>query len=341
MSNVQQIKTYIAEKGYTCADGLVENLYLSLKSRPFAFILGNSDTDMAKLPRLFAEAVGSTQENGHYLQLEVRPDWMDTSDLFGWLNLEGKFIPGVIIDFLKAAKEDPAHPYFLCLNHLILSRSEYYLRDVLNAVETRGQAQELPYVPTIYYGRDAEAKATYGEIPLLKNLYIVATVNLDETSLPLNQKLLDRTHTMSMRSTDMTGEPTGNPAPITPDADFLHTTYTALDQCQGTEPYFETFEEINKILMKATSYLGFKIRNEAILYLAHNRDEGVLPETKVMDHLICQKVLPRLQGNAKLIRPVMEDLLSYCVDKTYNQTATKLQAMIAMCDEKGYCSCWN
>ena len=341
MSNICQIKNYITNKGYTCADGLVENFYLSLKSRPFTFILGNSDTDMAKLPGLFAEAVGATSGNGRYLQLEVRPDWMDTSDLFGWLNLEGKFIPGVIIDFLKAAKEDPEHPYFLCLNHLILSRSEYYLRDVLNTVESRGQERELPYVPTIFYGRDEDAKETYGEIPLLKNLYITATVNLDETSLPLNQKLLDRTHTMSMTSTDMSGEPTGNPAPITPDADFLHTTYTTLDQCRDTEPYFETFEEINKILMQATSYLGFKIRNDAILYLTHNREEQVLPEDQAMDHVIYQKVLPRLQGNAKLIRPVLENLLTYCREKEYEHTAGKLSHMIAQCDEKNYCSCWE
>lgn len=341
MSDIYQIKNYITNKGFACAEGLVENFYLSLQSRPFVFVLGNSNTDMAALPRLFAEAVGATPENGHYLQLEVRPDWMDTSDLFGWLNLEGKFIPGVIIDFLKAAKENPNEPYFLCLNHLILSRAEYYLRDVLNAVETRGQEQELPYVPTIYYGRDEDAKATYGEIPLLKNLYITATVNLDETSLPLNQKLLDRAHTMSMTAGDLIGEHTNSAVPIVTAPDFLYTKYTALDQCENLEGYFETFEEINRILMQATSYLGFKIRNEAILYLAHNRAGQILPETQAMDHVVCQKVLPRLQGNSKLIRPVMENLLTYCREKGYSQTAAKLSYMIEQCDKNGYASCWN
>ena len=338
---MKEIKNYIAQKGYTWKPGLVENFYLSQKARPFTFILGNSNTNMALLPQLFAEAVGATAENGRYLQLQVHPDWMDSSDLFGWLNLEGKFVPGVIIDFLKRAKDDPRKPYFLCLDRLILSRAEYYLRDVLNAVETRGQDKELPYVPTIYYGRDEDAKAYYGEIPLLPNLYITATVNLDETSLPLNQKLLDRAHTITMVQEDLVGECKEVPRVVARDNDFLATQYTGLEQCSDLDGYFAVFEEINKILMQATSYLGFKIRNDAILYLAHNRENNILPEKEAMDHVICQKVLPRLQGNGKLIQPVMENLLQYCKENGYIETAKKLTNMIAMCYENGYASCWN
>ena len=314
---------------------LAQQLYLNLKCKPFTLILGNSQVDMTKLPRLFAEKMGATEENGRYLQLQVRPDWMDSSDLFGWINLEGKFIPGTIIDFLKAAHSDPENKYFLCFDRIILSRAEYYLRDFLTAVDLRGEVERKPYVPKVYYGRDEAAHQKYGEIPPLKNLFIVGTVNLDETSLPLNQKFLDRVHTMSMVADVQGFELT--------DTD-LSTLYYRLEQYMDEtviDGYIQEFEKVNRILMQATSYLGFKIRNEGILYLLHNRATGLLPEKAAMDHVLTQKVLPRIQGGAKLIQPMLENFLSYCKENDYEETARKAQQMLAQCQDNGYCSCWE
>lgn len=364
---IQTIKHYIAQKGYTCTDGLIENLYLSLKARPFVLIGGNSQTDMVLLPRLFAEAIGATEENGRFCKLTVRPDWMDSSDLFGWLNLEGKFVPGVIIDFMKAAQLDPDKPYFLCLDKIILSRAEYYLRDMLTAVESRGQ-EDLPYVTMAYYGRDEAAKEKYGVIPVLDNLHIVGTINLDETSLPLNQKLLDRVHTLRMTREDLVGAPVGNPTAQETDNRFLKTEYFRLNQCQSDgavlQEYFACFEQMNRILSGATAYLGFRIRNDAILYLMHNRLTGVLSEDSAMDQEICMKVLTRVQGGSKMIKPTLCKLFRYCagefgefspeqnVGKTmtqaaqsaacrYPQAAKHIARMVCLCEADGYASFWS
>lgn len=342
MSTVAKIKEYIAQRGYLCADCVVENYCLSLQTKPFAFLLGNSDTDMTLLPRLVAESVGAREDNGRYLQLAVRPDWMDSSDLFGWLNLEGTFIPGVIMDFLKKAYEDPQNPYFLCLDKLILSRAEYYLRDIFNAMDTKGQEEPLPYVPAIYFGRDEDALAKYGQIPMLHNLYMVATVNLDETSLPLNQKLLDRANTLRVEKISVTGDGKGTAEPVKIPENFLQTQYYTLEQSPyELDSYFRSFEEINAILMEATSYVGFKIRNDGILYLLHNRKTGVLPDKDAMDHVICQKVLPRVQGGKKLILPVLEKLHAYLQKNGYRKAAEKTADMLLQCAENDYVSYWT
>lgn len=316
---------------------LAQQLYLNLACKPFTLILGTSRVDMTAFTRRFAAHFGATAENGRYLQLQVRPDFMDSSDLFGWLNLEGKFIPGAIMDFLKAAHTNPEENYFLCLDKIILSRAEYYLRDLLNAVDMRFEPEAKPYVPAIYYGRDEEAMEKYGVIPVLPNLYMMGTVNLDETSLPLNQRFLDRVHTMSLTEEDVLQIPASIPGK-------LKTTYYRLDQWQEQQvldDYIREFEKINQILVKATSYLGFKVRNEGILYLFHNRETGLLPENAAMDQVLCQKVLPRLQGNAKLIGPVLTEFLTYCTENGYEQTAQKTQTMLDSCGKNGYCSCWE
>lgn len=107
---LEKIKKYIASKGFTFDEGLVENYYLSLKSKPFVILAGTSGTGKTRLVRLFAEAIGATSENGRYKLVPVRPDWSDSSDLFGHVSLNDKFIPGAIIDFVKQAELDSRNP---------------------------------------------------------------------------------------------------------------------------------------------------------------------------------------------------------------------------------------
>ncbi len=299
---------------------MLDILHVSLKTKPFVMVLGRGDRDLAALPRAFADGMGAKDR---YLEIKVPMDWMDSSDLFGRLDLEGKFIPGAIIDFLKKAQLDPEHPYFLCLDGILLSRAEYYLREVLNCVERR-----TPLVPTIYYGRDQAAAQTYGEIPALENLFIIGTSNLDFASLPLNQKLLDRVPTIYLQPDDALEQGKGG---------SLQNQYRSIEDClDKAQVYFPLFEELNKILMGILAYVGFQMRNDGILFLLNN---DLLPEDAAVDHVICQKVLTRVQGGQKL-QPVLEKLLDFCRGR-YPRAEKAICKMMENCKATGFASYWD
>lgn len=327
------VKAYLAAQNVQSAPYLLESFYLSLKTRPFVMVLGRGDTDMAKLPRLFAEGVGATEKNGRYLQLQVPMDWMDSSDLFGHLNLEGKFIPGAITDFLKTAQNDPDRPYFLCLDRIILSRAEYYLREVLTSVETG-----KPLVPVIYYGRDGEALEKYGQIPALENLYIVGTSNLDEASLPLNQKLLDKVHTIYLQPGDIAGAARGTAVPLQKHNGWLKRRYRSVGDClEQAQEYFPLFADLNQILTQANAYMGYQMRNDAVLFLLHN---DVMPKEAAEDQMICQKVLTRVQGSEKAVGAVLCKLQEFCAGK-YPKAEAATRRMINQCKTENFGSYWN
>jgi len=339
---LEQVKTYMTQRGYRFAPALVENFYLSLKSRPFVILGCYDGTEPALLPRLFAEGLGATAENGRYRELTVRPDWMDSSDLFGYLDLEGHFRPGIIIDFLKAAQNDPEKPYFLCLDKILLDRMAYYLREVLASVESRETESPKPLVTMAYYGRDTTAAEQYGQIPALDNLYIIGTINMDETGRPLDQRLLDRVHMLEFDRDAVTAiESTETPPPVDADNEFLKTVYFRLDQCPEEErqTYFALFDPLNSILAQGKAYMGFRLRNDAILFLMHNRDTAALPAAAALDHAICMKVLTRIQGAKALVQPVLEAMLAQYGQ--YPKTAAKARAMLAQCEETGYTSFWG
>ena len=63
---IERIKTYIRQKGFTYDDGLIENFYLCLKSKPFVILAGISGTGKTRLVQLFAEAMGATRNNQRF-----------------------------------------------------------------------------------------------------------------------------------------------------------------------------------------------------------------------------------------------------------------------------------
>ena len=368
------IKNYIEAKGFRYQDGVIENFYLSLKSKPFVILAGTSGTGKTRLVKLFAEAVGANTSNGHYKMVSVRPDWSDSSDLFGHVDLNGKFIPGAIIDFVKRAELDLVHPYFLCLDEMNLARVEYYLSDFLSVIETRdfqsGHIVSEPLVSDTYYGSDTTAAGRYGIVPFPENLYVIGTVNMDETTFPFSRKVLDRANTIEFSFVDLMPPmewSDASPISLNLSNDFLKSEYLLLAQCSNqhetVSAYCLELQKLNHILQKANAHVGYRVRDEIIFYLLNNKKADLLPENEAMDHEIMQKILPHIHGSSASIKNMLCDLFRVCAgdyegqntesnlsskmmktaqkpDCKYAKSAQKIAFMVRRFEEDGFTSYW-
>ena len=372
---LQRINTYIAVKGFTFDEGLVENYYLSLKSKPFVILAGTSGTGKTRLVRLFAEAIGATTENGRYKLVSVRPDWSDSSDLFGHVDLNGKFIPGVIIDFVKKAELDINNPYFLCLDEMNLARVEYYLSDILSVIETRelrdGRVVTDPLISANGYGTDKDATGKYGIVRIPENLYIVGTVNMDETTFPFSRKVLDRANTIEFSTVDFLSAPAiplNEVQPMNLGNDFMKSDYIFFRQCASEEAYVNELcvelQEINKILEKANAHVGYRVRDEIVFYMLNNKNAQLLSRAEAFDNAIIQKVLPRIQGSSAAVKNMLCELFKCCAGEyesyqtesddisskmfkaaqkpecKYRKSAEKIAFMVRRFEEDGFTAYW-
>ena len=376
--DIKRINNYITFNGFTYENGLIENFYLSLKSKPFVILAGTSGTGKTRLVKLFAEAVGATVENGRYKMVPVRPDWSDSSDLFGHVDLNGKFVPGAIIDFVKKAELDSNYPYFLCLDEMNLARVEYYLSDILSVIETRdfkdGRIQSSPLIDHTYYGADTAAAGRYGTVLLPENLYIIGTVNMDETTFPFSRKVLDRANTIEFSFVDLmpnfeTVSP-NFPQALNLNNIFLKTEFLLLSQCseesESVSGYCLELQKINKILQQANAHVGYRVRDEIVFYLLNNKKYGLLPEEQAMDNELMQKILPRIQGSSLSVKNMLCELFKLCAgdydgyqvqndnvsDKMskalrdtnrkikYRHSAEKIELMVRRFEEDGFTSYW-
>jgi MoxR-like ATPase len=307
---VNHIKSYIASQGFTYNDGLIENFYLSLKSKPFVILAGTSGTGKTRLVKLFAEAI-----NAEYKMVPVRPDWSDSSDLFGHVNLSEKYVPGAILEFIAEANSNPGKPYILCLDEMNLARVEYYLSDFLSVIETRdfkdGRIISDPLVSLEKYGVDTAAAEKYGELRFPQNLYLVGTVNMDETTFPFSKKVLDRANTIEFNYVDLTSEihEEGEVDTLRLPNTFLEAKFLLFAQCKEDKSYVDSISEklqkLNEILQKANAHVGYRVRDEIVFYMLNNKESGLLSEDEAFDNEIMQKILPRIQGSSSAIKEML------------------------------------
>lgn len=365
---VEVIKTYIVAKGFNYEGNLIENFYLSLKSKPFVILAGTSGTGKTRLVKLFAEAIGAKMK-----LVPVRPDWSDSSDLFGHTDLSGKFQLGAIIDFIKQAEWNKDTPYFLCLDEMNLARVEYYLSDFLSVIETRDRKEngdiETDAMVDVDYYKDKDAKSKYGRVFIPDNLYIVGTVNMDETTFPFSKKVLDRANTIEFSFVNLMAKPAeffAMPNPLKEDNSFLKTEYLYLRDCNDSDVIDDVcfdLEELNAILVKANLHVGYRVRDEISFYMMNNKNADLLTKESAFDNEIMQKILPRIQGSSRAIKDVLSEMFIKCAgdytglagvtdfeqmqsymdaakDCKYPNSAKKIVFMMRRYEEDGFTSYW-
>lgn len=356
---ITYIKDYFAFKGFNYPDGLIENFFLSLKSKPFVILAGTSGTGKTKMVKLFAEAI-----NADYKLVSVRPDWSDGSDLFGHLNLNGNFVEGPVCSVFDAAISNSKKPVLLCLDEMNLARVEYYLSDFLSVIESREKNA---------YGSIVTEEIAQYKNGIPDNLYIIGTVNMDETTFPFSKKVLDRANTIEFSYVDLMPSfdvaITGNKQISLPNS-FLRTEYLVLTKdCTSEIEYVREIcselQQINEILLKANAHVGYRVRDEIVFYMLNNKKGGyLLNHSQALDNEIMQKILPRIQGSSAAVHDMLCDLFKICAaDHTqmignsdsekmrkilmdqniickYRRSAIKLEMMVRRFEEDGFTSYW-
>ncbi|RJX40446.1 hypothetical protein D3P09_13040 [Paenibacillus pinisoli] len=379
---IENIKDYIKQKGFHFPDLLIENLYLSLKTKPFVILAGVSGTGKTKLVKLFAEALGATSNNKQFTLIPVRPDWSDPSDLLGYKDLSGSFRPGQLAEVLVEASkaENRQKSYFICLDEMNLARVEHYFSDVLSVIETQEwKSNHIVTAPLIYTeSLSLEDQQVYGNLTLPDNVYLVGTVNMDETTHPFSKKVLDRANTIEFNYINLGQFPmfkvgSAHDKGIKKvDNSFLRSEYLQLvdvyqDHYDLVHRTTEKLVKINEILEEIHSHVGFRIRDAVCFYMIYNERFQLFTEDAAFDQQLLQKILPRVQGSSSSVKHALLQLMQGALGRTlpiselmddasglyerwsashtvetakHPQTARKIAFMLRRLEEDGFTSFW-
>lgn len=330
-----EIENFIRTRGFNFGSEVLRALYASLHSKPFVILAGNSGTGKSRLARLFAEAVGANAGNGQFQMIPVRPDWNDSSDLLGYFDLNGDYRPGQLIATLLRADAQRDKPFFVCLDEMNLARVEHYFSDFLSIIESRRRengavvsdavlrTEHIQKMKRDSLPADVAVILQYMQssprpIGLPANLFIVGTVNMDETTQPFSRKVLDRANTLEFNDIDLE-EGLGDDEPQTPvppldlHSDFLASEFTSLNDLRSehhdTAAKVASFlQSLNDSLALAGFEVGYRVRDESIAFTIYALGAGMSRE-EAEKNIVLQKVLPRVQGSSPRIETALISLM--------------------------------
>ena len=358
VDTINHIENYIKNQGYNYTYNQLSNLYLSLKTKPFTILAGISGTGKSKIIRLFADSI-----NADYTLISIRPDWNDSTELLGYKNLDDKFIKGQLTKTILKAKQNKNKPHLICLDEMNLARVEYYLSDYLSIIESRKKVgQEIITDDIVQFEENNETINLH--IP--DNIYIIGTVNMDDSTFQFSRKVLDRANTIEFSDVDLDNlffENNEEVESLNVSNNFLKTTY--LKTMDIEEEYREYAKEINKkiieineILKKSQKQFAYRVRDEILFYMVENKKANLLHEDIAFDYQIMQKILPAISGSEESVYQVLIDLLNFvCETNTidtieeglnylketkakYENSANKIIYMLKGYQNDGYVSYW-
>ncbi|MCB0844804.1 MAG: AAA family ATPase [Bacteroidetes bacterium] len=320
-----QIHEYISGNGFFFTKQEIGNFFLSLKTKPFVILAGISGTGKTQLPRQFAAAIGA---KANCCLIPVRPDWTDNTDLIGYTDLRGNFRTQALTRQVIKAHQHPDEIFFVILDEMNLARVEYYLSDFLSIMETREKVGDTvitdPLISTELLGEHPDPDLMNLTIP--DNLYLIGTVNMDETTHPFSRKVLDRANSIEMNQVHL--DWTISQEPVEPLSgvynDFLRANFVQPKDVSEAEKEkvkntLALLMKINEILKMADLQFGYRTRDEFAFYMLNRMEiRELVSENEATDFQIMQKILPRIHGSSRRVGEVILDLLKLFTEGKMN-----------------------
>lgn len=267
-------------------------------------LAGISGTGKSQLPRQYAAGMGIG-----FLQVPVQPRWDSPQDLMGFYNyIEGRFRP---TDLARAmfALDEQNNPggikdrlLMVLLDEMNLARVEYYFSDFLSRLESRpGRGQEAD--KTLRKDAEIELEIPKAQMRIFPgyNLLFAGTMNEDESTQSLSDKVVDRANVMRFGAPKSIAKSAITGSDQTPEALSRKTweRWCARGLQATDKPRAE--DQVNKMLTLMQDFgkpFGHRLGRAILAYAgAYPEAEGVGNRLSVaLADQIEMRLLPKLRG---------------------------------------------
>ncbi len=286
---------------------------------PLTVLAGISGTGKSLLPRLYAKCMGV-----HFLNLPVQPGWNSPQDLFGFYNyIEHKFkatpLARAMVQFdqynrrewFKDKKESLGledQMMLVLLDEMNLARVEYYFSELLSRLEIRrsidpssSEERRKVEVP-LEIGhalRGAGEKIKNYSVSLYpgENLLFTGTMNEDESTMSLSDKVLDRASILRFGEPAVVMESQPDMTKIIASEPLALSVWKRWQgECDPRAEIKAAFNELKEVMSKAHSPFGYRVEQAMRRYVAMYPDQSAQGQRFAIVDQIEQKVLPKLRG---------------------------------------------
>lgn len=307
--------------GITFLEKNVCRFISSLLTKPFVILTGLAGSGKTKLAQAFAMWI--CESDNQYCIVPVGADWTNREPLLGFPNalIENDYKKDEygVLKLIIEANKNSDKPYFLILDEMNLSHVERYFADFLSVMESKGKIS--------LHSGNVDWNNVPSEIGFPKNLFIIGTVNIDETTYMFSPKVLDRANVIEFRVTkdEMENYLQSNSAINLDNLEGLGANMAGsfVEIAKDNSLEAPDTVELNKALMnfflelkKTGAEFGYRSASEILRFAAVvNKIETTWSMTQIIDAAIIQKLLPKVHGSRRKLEPVLKTLGHLCLQE--------------------------
>jgi hypothetical protein len=285
-------------------------------------------------------STSKTKQTPNHLFLSVRPDWRDSTSLLGYYNpLTQTYEWTEFLKFIIQAAENYKGPvadriaWFVILDEMNLAHVEYYFADLLSVLESGRNNEGWTSQPlrTTYPDMIADDDVPEHEIYLPPNLYIIGTVNMDETTHAFSPKVLDRAFTIELTDVDFSNYPPTAQDPkgaglgddqrgallqeFSRDGRFHRIDKNEIAEVVVRHKEIRThLQSLNYKLQNDRFHFGYRVFDEIAQYIAVNDETNLMSFPEAFDWAVFMKVLPKFSGSLARLRSPLTSLLAWAIN---------------------------
>ncbi len=356
-SVLANVRARIEAQNFVYHERVIKAFHTSLKcaqDAPLTVLAGISGTGKSALPTRYAEAIGM-----HLQTVPVQPGWDSPADLLGFYNhLERRYRPTELMraliqmDYAHGAAgagassgglgswpaqasrrtELPDRMLLVLLDEMNLARVEYYFSEFLSRLELRRGVDERKEVDRrrseLVLDLGAAGLDVSQELRVFvgRNVLFVGTMNEDESTQTLSEKVIDRSNVMRFgRPKQLHIEKGNHVNPLSEPNALLRKTWSQWieratigdDDARRVDGWIETLNDALSKIGKPFAYrVSDAIRSYARLYPGNSfRDlqDAIADQVEL-------RILPRLRG-----LDLHDDTVRSSVDSVRRLVADELQ----------------
>lgn len=297
------------------SDTLIKRFTYSLLTKPFVILSGLAGSGKTQLAMAFAKAIVE-DEDSQLCFVSVGADWTNREPLLGFPNALQDNVyqtpESGVLQMMIEAEANPTKPYFLILDEMNLSYVERYFADFLSAMEAKDMKIKL---------WDKDACGVPPAVSLPKNLFIVGTINVDETTYMFSPKVLDRANVIEFKVSEEDMDTFLKYAPDVkmPECegkaanmavDFVR---IATDSKAISKDANDVLKKFFKELKTVNAEFGYRTATEIGRFISLATEKDSMALNDAVDAAIVQKLLPKLHGSRKKMIDVLRPLFKLCL----------------------------
>lgn len=269
---------------------MIRYFIASLGTARIVILQGISGTGKTSLPYAFGKFVQRDTT-----VVSVQPSWRERTELYGYYNEFTKKYSET--EFLKAIYEANYHrdPHMVILDEMNIARVEYYFAEMLSILEMPRQEEWKVDIVTAVWDNDP-CLIQGGTVQIPNNVWFVGTINNDDSTFAVADKVYDRAIPIDLDSRADAFECEDTP-PIYVSTDHLNQLFDEAKQAYPiSESSLAKLEELNTYLIKNFrlafgNRINKQIRDYVPCFIACGGTE-----IQAIDFIVAKKVLRKFES---------------------------------------------